>query len=101
LAKVNVPINKNRKLGPKTVDCIFIGYAFHSIGYIFLILKSGVPDMHVGIIMDSKDATFFEDIFPVRVNYCSNSQKSIINDEPIEMIEHNEQTLVENLWGDN
>jgi hypothetical protein len=66
-----------------------------------LILKSGVPDMHVGIIMDSKDATFFEDIFPMRVDYCSNSQKTIINDEPIEMIEHNEQTLVENLWGDN
>jgi hypothetical protein len=23
LAKVNVPINKKRKLGPKTVDCLF------------------------------------------------------------------------------
>jgi hypothetical protein len=59
LAKVNVPINKKRKLGPKTVDCIFIGYAFHNIGYKFLIIKSGVPDMHVGTIMDSRDATFF------------------------------------------
>jgi hypothetical protein len=59
LAKVNVSINKKRKLGHKTVDCIFIGYAFHSIGYRFLIIKSGVPDMHVGAIMDSKDATFF------------------------------------------
>jgi hypothetical protein len=54
-----VPINKKRKLKPKTVDCIFIGYAFHNIGYRFLIIKSGVPDMHVGIIMDSRDATFF------------------------------------------
>jgi transposase InsO family protein len=27
LAKVNVPINKKRKLGPKTVDCLFLGYA--------------------------------------------------------------------------
>jgi hypothetical protein len=26
LAKVNVPINKKRKLGPKTVDCVFLGY---------------------------------------------------------------------------
>jgi hypothetical protein len=43
LAKVNVPINKKRKLGPKTVDCIFIGYAFHSIGYRFLIIKSEYP----------------------------------------------------------
>jgi hypothetical protein len=58
LANVNVPINKKRKLRPKTVDCIFIGYAFHSISYIFLIIKSRVPDMHVGTIMDSRDATF-------------------------------------------
>jgi hypothetical protein len=101
LAKVNVPINKKRKLGPKIVDCIFIGYAFHIIGYRFLIIKSGVPDMHVGTIMDSRDATFFEDIFPMREDYCSTSKKSIINDEPTEMIEHNEQTLVKNLWGDN
>jgi transposase InsO family protein len=28
LAKVNVPINKKRKLGPQTVDCVFLGYAF-------------------------------------------------------------------------
>ena len=26
LAMVSVPINKKRKLGPKTVDCIFLGY---------------------------------------------------------------------------
>src|SRR3954466_12730919 len=39
LAKVNVPIPKKRKLGPKTVDCVFLGYAFHSIGYRFLIVN--------------------------------------------------------------
>ena len=38
LAKVNVPIPKKRKLGPKTVDCVFLGYAFYSIGYRFLIV---------------------------------------------------------------
>jgi hypothetical protein len=27
LAKVNVLARKKRKLGPKTVDCIFLGYA--------------------------------------------------------------------------
>jgi hypothetical protein len=81
-----VSINKKRKLGPKTVDCIFIGYVFHNIGYRFLIIKSGVPNMHVGTIMDSKDATFFENIFPMREDYCSTSQKFIRNDEPTEMI---------------
>ena len=59
LAKMSVPIIKKRKLGPKTVDCVFLGYAIHSVGYRFLIVKSGVPDMHVGIIMESRDATFF------------------------------------------
>jgi hypothetical protein len=101
LAKVNVPINKKYKLRPKTVDCIFIDYAFHNIGYRFLIIKSGVPDMHVGTIMDSRDAIFFEDIFSMREDYCSTSQRSLINDKPNDMIEHNEQTLVENLRGDN
>jgi hypothetical protein len=57
---------KNANSGPKIDDCIFIGYAFHSIDYRFLIIKSGVPDMHVGTIMKSRDATFFEDIFPMR-----------------------------------
>ena len=31
--KMSVPITKKRKLGPKTVDCIFLGYAIHSVGY--------------------------------------------------------------------
>jgi hypothetical protein len=61
-----VPIPRKRKLGPKIVDCVFLGYAFHSIGYRFLIVKSEVSDMHVGTIMESNDATFFEDIFPMK-----------------------------------
>jgi transposase InsO family protein len=63
LAKVNVPINKKRKLGSKTVDCIFLGYAHHSIAYRFLVVKSEVTDMHVNSLLESHDATFFENIF--------------------------------------
>jgi hypothetical protein len=43
LAKVNVPIPKKRKLGPKIVDCVFLGYAFRSIGYRFLIVNRRYP----------------------------------------------------------
>jgi hypothetical protein len=64
LAKVNVLINKNCKLGPKTVNCVFLRYAFHNIGYRFLIINSGVPDMLVGTIMESSDAMFFRTNFP-------------------------------------
>jgi hypothetical protein len=66
LAKVNIPIPKKRKLGPKTVDCIFLGYAQRSIGYRFLVVKSEVPDMHVDTIMESRDAIFFENMFHMK-----------------------------------
>src|SRR5438034_2632889 len=59
----------------RNVEHFFLGYAFHSIGYRFLIVKSEVPDMHVGTIMDSNDATFFEDIFPMKDNPSSSSQE--------------------------
>ena len=63
LANVNVPITKKRKFGPKTVDCIFLGYAFHSIAYRFLVVKSEVLDMNVGTIKESNDATFLRIFF--------------------------------------
>jgi transposase InsO family protein len=65
LAKVSVPITKKRKLGPKTVDCVFLEYAFHSVGYRILVVRSGVPDLLVDTIIESIDATFFENIFPM------------------------------------
>ena len=54
-----MPISKKRKLRPKTIDCVFLGYAIHSVGYRFLIVNSRVPDVNVGTIMESRDATFF------------------------------------------
>src|SRR5436189_6091317 len=66
LAKVNIPISKKRKLGPKTVDCVFLGYAQRSIAYRFLVVKSEVPDMYVDTIMESRDATFFKNMFPMK-----------------------------------
>jgi hypothetical protein len=66
-------IPKKRKLGPKTVDCVLLGYAFHNIGYRFLIVKSEVSHMRVGTIMDSNDATFFEDIFPMKGSSSSSN----------------------------
>jgi hypothetical protein len=71
-----VPINKKRKLGPKTVDCVFLGYAFQNIGYWFLIINSGVPDMLVGTIMEFRDATFFRTKFPIKATDDTS------NDEP-------------------
>jgi len=44
LAMVSIPINKKHKLGPKTVDCIFLGYAQHIMTYKFLMIKSKAHD---------------------------------------------------------
>jgi transposase InsO family protein len=84
LAKVNMPINKKRKLGPKTLDCIFLGYAHHNIAYRFLVVKSEVPDMHVNSLLESRDATFFKSIFPMKDSHVISSLplNEIVNTTP-------------------
>nr|AAU90206.1 putative polyprotein [Oryza sativa Japonica Group] len=92
LAKVNVPITKKRKLRPKTMDYVFLGYAHHSIADRFLIVKSEVPDMHVGTIMESRDPTFFESFFPMNDTHSSSSQPSEIIPSSITPPEQTEYT---------
>jgi hypothetical protein len=65
LAKVNVPLPKKRKLGPKTVDCVFLGYAHNSASYRFLVVHSKTSEVAVNFRMESRDVTFFESIFPM------------------------------------
>ncbi|KAK8594089.1 hypothetical protein V6N13_125899 [Hibiscus sabdariffa] len=64
LAKVMAPLPKRMKIGPKTVDCIFIGYAEHSNAYRFLVYESKNPEIHKNTIMESRNASFFENTFP-------------------------------------
>jgi hypothetical protein len=72
LAKVNIPTPKKRKLGPKTVDCVFLGYAQNSTAYRFLVVRSDTPEICVNTIMESRDASFFENIYPMRAACSSN-----------------------------
>ena len=88
LAKVNVPITKKCKLGPKTVVCVFLGYAKHSVGYRFLVVKSNVHDLKISMIMESKDATFFEDIFPMRDMQSTSRLESYETPEPAILMEY-------------
>jgi hypothetical protein len=98
LAKVSVPITKKRKLGPKTVDCVFLGYSFHIVGYRFLVARSGVPDLLVSTIMESRDATFFENIFPIT---SSSRQESVEKDDSTKSMELNEHVFIEHPEEDN
>ena len=63
LAKVMLPDPKKRKIGSKTSDCMFIGYASNSAAYRFLVLKSDV--LQSNTIIETKNAEFFERIFPL------------------------------------
>jgi hypothetical protein len=64
--KVNLAEPKKRKLGSKIVDCAFLGYVHSSTAYRFLVIKSDTPEQDENTIMESRDASFFEDIFPMR-----------------------------------
>jgi hypothetical protein len=79
LAKVNVPACKKRKLGPKIVECIFLGYAQHSVAYKFLIIKSEIPNVHANTMTESGDTIFFKNIFPAKDSVASSSQPTYIS----------------------
>ena len=75
LTKVAVPTPKKVKIGPKIVDCIFIGYAHNSSAYRFVVYESEIPNIHKNTIMESRNASFFEHVFPCRSIENSSSSK--------------------------
>ena len=75
LAKVQVPLPKRVKIGPKTVDCVFIGYATNSKACWFLVHKSDNPEIHVNTVMESDNAEFFESIYPYKTECESLSER--------------------------
>ena len=78
LAKVAVPPPKKVRIGPKTIDCIFIGYANNSAAYRFLVYKSNISNIHQNTIMESRNASFFEDVFPYGSKEKPSSSKRVL-----------------------
>ncbi|KAB2610477.1 DNA polymerase zeta catalytic subunit-like [Pyrus ussuriensis x Pyrus communis] len=74
---VQVPLPKRTKLGPKTIDYVFIGYANNSAAYSFLVVKSSISNIHVNTILESADAEFFEDIFPYKEKESGSNPKRV------------------------
>ncbi|GKA65459.1 retrovirus-related pol polyprotein from transposon TNT 1-94 [Tanacetum coccineum] len=62
--KVSVPTPKAQKIRPKFVDCIFIRYPRNNNAYRFIVHESKNPDIQKNTIMESRNASFFEHIFP-------------------------------------
>lgn len=75
MAKFNILVPKKRKIGPKIVDCVFLDYAQNITAYRFLVVKSDSPDVSTYTIMVSRDASFFEKVYPMRT--ASNTKNHI------------------------
>ncbi|KAL2235247.1 UNVERIFIED_CONTAM: Retrovirus-related Pol polyprotein from transposon TNT 1-94 [Sesamum indicum] len=61
LAKVLIPKHKRKKLGPKTVNAVFLGYVETSYALRFLVIKSEILGIEVNTIVEFRDAVFLED----------------------------------------
>ena len=72
---------EKEKAWTKTVDCVFLGYAQNNTAYRFLVVKSDSPDVSVYTIMESRDASFFEEVYPTRS--ASNSETQIYTQSKI------------------
>ncbi|GJW01018.1 hypothetical protein Tco_1556269 [Tanacetum coccineum] len=81
-AKVAVPIPKAQKIGPKYVDCIFIGYAKNSSAYRFIVHDSKNLDIQKNAVMESRNAYFFENIFPYLTKEIGSSSR--LDDEVVQ-----------------
>lgn len=57
------------------MDCIFIGYAHNSHAYRFLMYEFKNLDIHKNTITKSRNASFFEDVFPCKSKEGSSSSK--------------------------
>lgn len=66
LAKLEVAKKKNVKIKHKTIDCIFIEYTSNSSAYRFLVHKSDIQDIYEGTIIESRNASFLENVYPCK-----------------------------------
>ena len=77
LAKALLLESKKIKLGPKTFDATFIGYAWNGVAYRFLVIKLENGLVEVNSIIETKNDDFFENIFPWK-NMANNKFKEIL-----------------------
>ncbi|CAM8943434.1 unnamed protein product [Rhodiola kirilowii] len=89
LAKVMAPGPKRMKIGPKTVDCVLIGYAQNSNAYRFIVYEFKNPDIHKNTIIESKNASFFEHMFPYKEKPASSPYE--IGEDTTEMYHQQEE----------
>lgn len=61
--KVTILYPKKVKIKPKTMDHVFIGYAYNNSVYGFLVYKSSSENIHSNTIKEARNAIFLEKMF--------------------------------------
>ncbi|KAF3661813.1 hypothetical protein T459_16427 [Capsicum annuum] len=80
---------KRVNIGPKTMDCMFIGYAKSSKACRFLVHKSEHPDINENTVIESNNTEFFENIYPYKIRHEQSSKGSKRpRDEPSENVHY-------------
>jgi hypothetical protein len=97
-----LPEPKNRKLGSRTCDCVFIGYACNSSCYRFLVIKSDVLDYNT--IIESENDIFFEHMFPLKnkeklLHEHSFTSNEIVDD--VQELRRSKRTKMERNFGND
>ncbi|KAL0444462.1 UNVERIFIED_CONTAM: hypothetical protein Slati_2168900 [Sesamum latifolium] len=65
------PRTQKNKLGPKTVDVVFLGYVETSYALTFLVIKSEIPSIEINTIVEFHNAIFLEDVFHMKTGIPS------------------------------
>ncbi|GJW16199.1 hypothetical protein Tco_0020332 [Tanacetum coccineum] len=83
LAKFQIPLPKRTKLGPKTIDYVYLGPTKNSDAYRFLVYKINVADISNNTIIESAEVELFENTFPYmdKDKQISNQRKQVLDDQ--------------------
>jgi len=94
-----LPDPKKRKIGSKTSNCMFLGYAEHSATYRFLVLNSDIIERNT--IVDTKNVEFFEHIFPLKSSGTSEQPIDSASDALSEDVRRSKRQRKETSFGDD
>lgn len=70
-----MPSSKKVRIESKTLNCIFIGYAYNSSAYQFIVYESQILDIHKKTIIESRNASLFEHVFLLKSKEEASSSK--------------------------
>ncbi|GJV71978.1 retrovirus-related pol polyprotein from transposon TNT 1-94 [Tanacetum coccineum] len=98
LNKIPLCNSQGQKIGLTSVDLyIFIGYAKKSTAYRFIVHESKNPDIQKNTIMESRNASFFENIFPCLSKGTGSSSRlddKVVQDERQDQTDEEENHIL-------